>query len=112
MTLAALALLAGASWTLGTAALWRTPWPELRPYERAALRLAAGLGLTALLLSVAALTGWFGYSSIVLAFLTFVPVLIGVRHLVRLATRGIRRRRVEVPHSRPWPPLAIAIAVT
>ena len=72
MTVVALALLAGSSWTLGTAALSRLAWPDLRPYERAALRLTAGLGLTALLVSLMTLSGWFSHATAVLAALTAV----------------------------------------
>jgi len=56
MSLLAVALLTGSSWTLGTLALSCMPAPELRTYERVALQLTAGLGLSALVLSLAALT--------------------------------------------------------
>jgi hypothetical protein len=69
MTLVALLLLSGSSWTLGSVALSRTACVPLRPYERAALRLTAGLGLTALGLSVAAVTGWFSRATSVIGLL-------------------------------------------
>jgi hypothetical protein len=72
LSLAAIALLAGSSWTLGSAALGRLAWPELRVYERAALRLTAGLGLTALLLSLMALAGWFSQTTAVLVVLATI----------------------------------------
>jgi len=59
MTGLALALLAAVSWTLGRAILSPMPWPELGRHERLALELTAGLGLTALLLSIALVAGWF-----------------------------------------------------
>ena len=57
LTLGALALLVGASRTLGRLALYSLPSPELRQYERISLELTAGLGLSALMLSFAALAG-------------------------------------------------------
>lgn len=79
LTLAAIALLAGSSWTLGTLALRWMVWPEVCAYERAALRLTAGLGLTALLLSLAALSGWFAEATPVLAVLSAVGVALWLR---------------------------------
>src|SRR5665213_1758388 len=63
LSLAAVVLLAGSSWTLGAAVLSGIAWTELRAYERAALRVTAGLGLTALVLSLAALTDWFAHAT-------------------------------------------------
>src|SRR5258705_4629987 len=79
MTIVALALLAGSSWALGTAVLSRVPWHDLRAYERAALRLTAGLGLTALLLSLMALAGWFSLATPALGALTAASVVLLVR---------------------------------
>src|SRR5262245_48899180 len=70
MTLVGLFLFMGSSWALGTIALARTRWPDLRGYERAALKLLAGLGLTALLLSLLTLAGRFADITLVLAALT------------------------------------------
>src|SRR5215831_15297965 len=83
------ALLIVSSWTLGKAALSRLEWSELHDYERVALRVTAGLGLTALMLSVAALTGWFSYTPIVLGALTAAGV--------GLAAADIRRARHAPP---------------
>jgi hypothetical protein len=47
-------------------------WPDLRAYERAALRLTAGLGLTAVMLSFAALTGWFAYAPLAVGALAAI----------------------------------------
>jgi hypothetical protein len=73
-TLLAIFLIAGSSWTLGTLALSRMPWPELRPYERAALRLTAGLGLTAMVIALLTLAGWFSRTTAVLVALTAISV--------------------------------------
>ena len=75
-TLGAITLLVGAAWTLGGAAV-PASWPELRPYERASLRLTAGLGLTALLLSILALLHWFAIGAIVLAAITCIGIVAG-----------------------------------
>jgi hypothetical protein len=85
-----MALLTGSSWTLGTAALSRITWPELRTYERVALRLTAGLGMTALLLSLSTLTGWFSHASFVLGALTAIGVVLAIREVrrARLAARS------------------------
>ena len=80
-SLAAVALLAGASWTLGTLVLRRKWWPRLRAGELAALRMTAGLGLTALLLSVAALAGGFSFATPALAVLTALGVVIAANDL-------------------------------
>ena len=63
MTLLGLSLLVGSSWTLGTLTLARMDWNDLRPYERAALTLVAGLGLTSLLISLLTLAGGFRYAT-------------------------------------------------
>jgi len=57
LTLGAVALLVGASRILGRLALSGLSSPDLRRYERISLELTAGLGLTALLLSITALAG-------------------------------------------------------
>ena len=66
-TLGPLGLAALAAWTLGSVVLRRLAWPELRRIERTALELVAGLGLTALLLSLALLAGWFARATAILA---------------------------------------------
>ena len=71
----ALLLLAGSSYALGTVALFGVGWSDLRAYERVALRLAAGLGLTALLLSFLALAGWFSLARFVLGALTLATLV-------------------------------------
>ena len=73
-TLGAIALLAASSWTLGSLVTRPLAWPELRGYERLALRLTAGLGLVALLLSLLALAGWLDYSTWVLVCIAGVSV--------------------------------------
>jgi hypothetical protein len=95
-SLAAFVLLAVSSWTLGTAALSRMAWPELRAYERAALRLTAGLGLTALLLSIAALTGWFSYTPAALGILAAIGGVLAVRDTWR-ARHTVTFRAVDAP---------------
>jgi hypothetical protein len=60
-SIAAVAVLAVSSWTLGTMALRRLAWHTLRSYERLSLRLTAGLGLTALTLSLSAAAGVLSY---------------------------------------------------
>ena len=84
----ALAFLAGSSYALGTMVLSGIEWPDLRAYERIALRLAAGLGLTALLLSLLALADWFSYATPILGALTLAGLaVVGAgfsRTLVRL----------------------------
>lgn len=82
-TVLAVALLAGSSWTLGTLVLSRMEWPELRAYERVALRLTAGLGLTALVLSLAALTGWFSHATAALGTLAGIGGALAVRDVWR-----------------------------
>ncbi len=93
LTLVAVALLAGSSWTLGMMASSRLAWPELRAYERVALRLTAGLGLTALVLSCAALTGWFSGATAALGALAAIGGVVAVRDL-------IRPRRAASSHAR------------
>jgi hypothetical protein len=83
MTVVAVLLLIGSSWTLGTLALSRMPCLDLRPYERTALRLTAGLGLTALGLSVAAVTGWFSRATSVIGLLAATGWILACRDHVR-----------------------------
>ena len=83
MTLLALILLAGSSWTLGTLTLSRIRWPELRAYERAALRLIAGLGLTALVLAIMAMTGWWFHATAILGAMTAIGAVLAVRRARR-----------------------------
>jgi hypothetical protein len=75
-SLVAVTLIGGASWTLGTVALSRMTWPELRVYERAALRLTAGLGLTAVLIGLLALAGWFSWTTPILGVLSMIGVVL------------------------------------
>ena len=89
LTLVAVAILAGSSWALGTAALSRMAWPDLHLYERVALRLTAGLGLTSLVLSLVALTGWFSHATAVLGTLA----AIGGIFVIRAAWRGSHASR-------------------
>src|SRR4030081_3655244 len=98
LTLVAVALLTGSSWTLGTLALSWVAWPELRAYERAALRLNAGLGLTALVLSIAALTGWFSQATAVLGTLAAIALALAIRNAVR-ASWAVQPQRTRVA---PW----------
>ena len=72
MTLLGLSLLVGSSWTLGALTLARMDWKDLRPYERAALTLLAGLGLTSLLIALLTLAGGFRYATWVLGALSLV----------------------------------------
>ena len=69
--------------TLGNLLLSRVDWPDLRPYERAALRLTAGLGLTALAMSLLTLAGWFSQITVTLAVLTAIGVTLALRTVVR-----------------------------
>ena len=97
-------LLAGSSWTLG-AVLHGIASAELRGYERAALRLTAGLGLTALMLSVAALTGLFAYAPIAIGVLAATGGIIVVSDAWR------RRRPPTSPAAAPLWIRATSIAV-
>lgn len=65
-SLAAVAVLAGSSWTLGSVALARVLSPDWRAAERIALVLTAGLGLTALLLAALGLANQFAHAPLVL----------------------------------------------
>ena len=69
-------------------------WPDLHAYERVALRVTAGLGLTALLLSLAALTGWFAHATAALSVLTAIGGTLAVRQA---------RRAGRAPASHPQP---------
>jgi hypothetical protein len=89
---------------LGAVALSRMTWPELRPYERAALRLTAGLGLTALVLSLAALTGWFSHTTAALGTLTAIGSV--------LAARDAWRERHAVTSRAAVAPWIRAISIT
>ncbi len=94
MTGIALALLVAASWTLGMAILSPMRWRELRRYERLALELTAGLGLTALLLSIVLIAGWFEAATPVL-----IAIAIGG---AALAPRAQHRADVLLPAEPPW----------
>src|SRR6476620_1110527 len=91
MTLLGLSLFVGSSWTRGALTLARMDWNELRPYERAALTLVAGLGLTSLLISLLTLAGGFRYATWVLVALS----LVAVASLLREARRGFTS---SLPH--------------
>ena len=97
LSLAAVALLGGSSWTLGAAVLPGITWTELRAHERAALRVTAGLGLTALVLSLAALTGWFSHATAAVGALAAVGGALAARDMWRV--RQSIPSRAAVP---PW----------
>ncbi len=82
----AVVLLAVSSWTLGRATLSRLQWPELRGYERTALRLTAGLGLTSLVLSLLALMGLFSFATTAVGLLAAVGLVVGARDVMRRRT--------------------------
>ncbi len=111
MTLAAVALIAGSSWAIGAAALSRVLWPDWRAYERLALELTAGIGLTALLLAALALAGRFAHAPLVLAAI----IAAGIARAFY-----VRRYRLAPPSShpsatpsqRPISLVAAAVAVT
>jgi hypothetical protein len=96
LSLAAVALLAVSSWTLGSAVLSRMAWPELRAYERTALRLTAGLGLTAFALSLAALTGWFSHATAALVVVSAIGGVLAARSTWR-ARRTMTSSAVDAP---------------
>jgi hypothetical protein len=111
MTIAAVALLAGSSWAIGSAALARVLWPDWRAYERLALEMTAGLGLTALLLAALALTGLFFHAALVLAAIAAAGV--GRAFYIR----GHRAppsssQPSSTPAQRPISLVAAAVAVT
>jgi len=110
-TLGAITLLVGAARTLGGAAV-PASWPELRPYERASLRLTAGLGLTALLLSILALLHWFAIGAIVLAAITCIGIVAGPPdggYFVQSVRTLVGRVRLQ-PDFGYAAPVAVAIA--
>jgi hypothetical protein len=78
-TLVGLFLLVGCSWALGTLALWRVEWPDLRAYERASLKVLAGLGLTAILIALLTLAHRFAAVTSVVAVLAVAGVILAVR---------------------------------
>jgi hypothetical protein len=63
LTIAALAILAGAAWAIGAATLAVFEWPDLRRFERMALELTAGFGLVAALASIALLLHAFSWTT-------------------------------------------------
>jgi len=91
MTLLGLLLLVGSSWTLGMLTLARMDWRDLHPFERAALTLLAGLGLTALLISLLALAGLFRDTTWILGALSLVAA-------ASLARDAHRRSTSSLPH--------------
>src|SRR5262245_21176064 len=84
MTLAGLFLFAGSSWALGTIALARVAWPDLRPFERVSLKLLAGLRLTPLLLSLLTLAARFADLTFTLVALSIAGIYFCVRDISRL----------------------------
>lgn len=94
-----LSLLLGASWSFGAAALSRVSWPGLLPYEIASLRLTAGLGVTAMLLSGLALLGFSAFSPY---------ILLGACALL-LRTRPLPLQ-LPAPDGVRWLALAAAVA--
>ena len=105
-SIAAVVVLAVSSRTLGTAALHQCPWPELRPYERVALQLTLGIGLTALILAVAAVAGRFAYGVDVVVAISAVGTVLAARD----AWRAVRARSRPVEPS-SMPSLARAATV-
>jgi len=105
MTLAGLFLFAGSSWALGTIALARVESSDLRPFERASLKLLAGLGLTSLLLSLLTLAGRFADLTFALVALSMVGSYFCVRDMSRLT-------RITACNSDYRRTAAIALAVT
>jgi hypothetical protein len=91
-TVAALVILAGTSWALGSLAPRPPSWSGLRRFELIALRTTAGLGLTALLLSLAALTGVFAYTTPALALLAGIGVVLAATSLRRQSGDPTTRR--------------------
>src|SRR5690242_11726943 len=91
MTLLGLLLLVGSSWTLGMLTLARMDWRDLHPFERAALTLLAGLGLTALLISLLTLAGLFRDATWILGALSVVAA-------ASLARDAHRRSTSSLPH--------------
>ncbi len=84
-------------------------------YERAALTLTAGLGLTALLLSLLALAGAFRYGVGVLACLGVAGLVLAIRDLVRASARRVSSRAPRpggaerfTPRSSPPPSSAVS----
>nr|MBA3269285.1 hypothetical protein [Acidobacteriota bacterium] len=75
MILVGLLLLIGSSWTIGAAALHSIPLGWLRTWECAALRLTAGLGLTALALTLLTLAGGFASATSLLVALAIPGAL-------------------------------------
>lgn len=93
-TLASIVLLIGSSRARGSLLTARLAWPALRGYERAALRLTAGLGLTSLTLALIALAGAFSGASAVLVVLSIVGAPSAVRALVaQRLMRGVEGSR-------------------
>jgi hypothetical protein len=80
---AAILLIAVSSWTLGGLALFRHAWRELRGYERLALRLTAGLGLTALVLSLGAVAGLLAHAIRIIVVIAAVGGVFAVRQKFR-----------------------------
>lgn len=103
LSAAAILLLGGSSWTLGTLVLSRMNWSELHPHERAALRLTAGLGLTALVIAGMTLLGWFAYTPSIVAALAAIAVL--------LLLRGGKRARPPAPIALTRPPAWASISL-
>jgi hypothetical protein len=112
MTLAAVALLTAASAAIGSATLWRVLWPDWRAYERLALELTAGLGLTALLLAALALAGLFPYAPLVLAAVSLAGVARAVGRRSRRTPSIAAPSPSSTPAQRPISLVAAAVALT
>jgi len=104
VTAAGLLLIAGSSWTLGTIALARTEWPDLRTCEQASLRLLAGLGLTALLCSLLTLAGGFGLLTYLLGALAAVGIILTLKN----SQRSLRLHN-QPSHSATWQVAAVIV---
>src|SRR5689334_5433713 len=88
MTIAGLLLLVGSSWTLGASSLRWIECKDLRPFERGAITLLAGLGLTSLVLALLTLAG--GFRSIIWALITLsLPAAFIVARNRRVVARAV-----------------------
>jgi hypothetical protein len=87
-----LALLAAAAWAIGSALLRGFAWPELRRAERASLELTAGLGVVALLLSIAALASWFAHATAILVALVVAGTIVAARAARLKGSRSFETR--------------------
>jgi hypothetical protein len=109
-TLAAVAVLAGSSWAIGSLAIGRVLRDEWRLHERLALVLTAGLGLTALLLAAIALGGQFAHAPIVLGIV--IAVRSGRAVQMRLRRAPVSEFPPDTRANRRVTPMAVAVALT